>query len=98
MEKKKFEIWTGYYHLGQGYDGSTEPYKWGEEEAIDFKTACMKHELRSHLKRLEDGEEKGNLNMQDYEWFFNPHKISNSWIGQYFENKEEAQKDIDNHK
>ncbi len=89
---KKYEIWTGYYHLGQGYHGSTEPQKWGEEEAIDFKTACMKYELKSHLKRLEEGEQKRNLNMQDYEWFWNPHTNANSWIGKYYESKEDALK------
>jgi hypothetical protein len=91
-EMKKYEIWTGLYSLGQGYTDSIEPEKWGEEEAIDFRTACMKHELKSTLKRIEEGEQLGNLNNQDYNWFFNPHTVTNGWIGKYYESKEEAMK------
>lgn len=88
---KKYQIWIGYYHLGQGFDSPIEPQQIDTVEAVDFKTACMLHELRSRLKRFEEGQLKGDLNSQDYPWWFNEHTISNSWLGKYFETKEEAQ-------
>lgn len=92
---KKYEIWTGYYQIDYG-DAETKPRKWGEEEAINFKTACLKYELKSKLQRLEEGEAKGNLNSQDYPWWFDHNQIRNSWVGQYFETEEEAWKTFKN--
>lgn len=89
---KQFEIWVGYYHLGQGHHGSTEPELIDTILAIDFKTACMKHELLSKLQRIVEGEYKNDLNAQDYPWWFNENLISNSWLGKYYPSKEEAQK------
>jgi len=68
---KEFEIWIGYYHLGQGYHGSTEPEKLCSIQAIDFKTACIKYELTRKLNRIIEGEINRNLNSQDYPWWFN---------------------------
>lgn len=87
---KKFEIWVGYYHLGQGYDPPTEPQLLAEIESVDFKTACIKYELRRKLDRIEEGEKKRNLNSQDYPWWFNEITVSNSWLGKYYETREEA--------
>lgn len=89
---KKFEIWIGCYHLGQGYDPSTEPQKIAEIEAVDFKTACIKYELQNKLDRIEEGEANNNLNNQDYPWRFNENTISNTWLGKYYESKEQAWK------
>lgn len=89
---KKYEIWIGYYHLGQGHHGITEPTLLAVEEAINFKTACIKYELKSKLQRIREGELKGDLNSQDYPWWFNENKISNSWTGLYYESKEAALK------
>ena len=47
--KKKYEIWTGNFSLGQGYHGGESPEKVGEEEAISFKVACIKHSLKKRL-------------------------------------------------
>jgi len=87
---KRFEIWIGYYHLGQGYEGSNEPELIAKETAIDFKTACLKYELKSKLRRIEEGERIGNLNSQDYPWWFNENDVSNSWLGKYYETREDA--------
>lgn len=95
---KEFKIWTGYYHLGQGHHGSTKPELWGKELAVDFKTACIKHELKSKLERIEEGEQKGNLCSQDYPWWFNENTLSNSWLGKYYPTKEEAQEDFNKRK
>lgn len=93
---KVFEIWIGNYSLGQGYSSPTEPDLLAEIESVDFKTACIKYELISKLKRLEEGEVKGNLNSQDYPWWFHENSISNSWTGKYYESKEEALKSFKN--
>lgn len=90
---KSYDIWVGYYHLGQGHHGSTEPTLLAHVQAKDFKTACFKYELSSILKSIEEQELKGNyISNQDYEWFYNPHTNSNSWLGSYYETEEEAQK------
>ena len=89
---KTFEIWVGYYHLGQGHHGTTSSRKVATIDAIDFKTACIKYELQSKWNRIEEGEKAGDLNSQDYPWWFNENKVSNSWTGKYFETKEEADK------
>jgi len=88
----KYEIWTGPYHLGQGYGEVREPQKWGEEDAISFQVACVKYELRSMLKGIEEQEQRGYVDSQSCHWFYNYHTNSNSWIGKYYETKEEAQK------
>ena len=88
----KYEIWVGYYHLGQGHHGNTEPELITTVQAINFKTACIKHELTSKLKRILEGEIKGDLNNQDYPWWFDENKIANGWLGKYYESKEEALK------
>lgn len=87
---KEFEIWIGNYNLGQGYGSSYKPHFITKEISVDFKTACIKYELKSKLKRLEEGEIKNNLNSQDYPWWFNENTISNSWTGKYYQSEEEA--------
>lgn len=89
---KTFEIWVGKYHLGQGHHGSIKPELLAKIEAADFKTACIKYELTTKLNRIEEGEKLGNLNMQDYPWWFNENTISNSWLGKYYETEEAALK------
>lgn len=88
----RYDIWIGFYHLGQGHHGSIEPKLLDTIEAFDFKTACLKHELLSKLRRIREGESKKNLNDQDYPWWFNEHTITNSWTGKYYETREEALK------
>jgi len=87
------EIWVGYYHLGQGHHGSTEPQLVDTVVARDFKTACLKHELRSSLNSVEESERVDRyISSQDYTWSYNPYDNSNSWTGKYFPNREEALK------
>jgi hypothetical protein len=95
---KKYEIWVGNYHLGQGHHGSIAPEHIDTQFAPDFKTACLLSELKGKLKRIEEGILKGNLNSQDYPWWFNENTISNSWLGKYYESKEEALKSFENGK
>lgn len=89
---RKYEIWVGYYHLGLGHHGSKEPELIDIQFAPDFKTACLLSELKGKLKRIEEGIIKENLNSQDYPWWFNENTVSNSWLGKYYESKEEALK------
>lgn len=90
---KYYDIWIGYYHLGQGHHSSTEPSLLAHVQAKDFKTACFKYELESHLETIKVLESTGEyISTQDYEWFYNPDDNSNSWLGKYYETEEEAQK------
>lgn len=90
---QEFEIWAGVYDLGQGSDPSTEPTFMGKESSIDFKTACLKYELKRSLEHIEHCEKTGQyLDNQSREWFYNPTSNSNSWTGPYFSSKEEAKK------
>jgi hypothetical protein len=94
---KKFEIWVGYYHLGQGHHGSTQPLKLTEIKAIDFPTACIKYELRSMFNSIEEQEmNKGYVDSQSKEWFYNWRENRNSWTGKYYESYEEALKSFKN--
>lgn len=89
---KKWQIWIGNYHLGQGYDASIEPQMIAEVEAATFDLACLKHELSSMLKSIEEREKKGEyIDFQSRRWFYNWDNNSNSWTGKYFETKEAAQ-------
>jgi len=89
---KKWQIWIGSYHLGQGYDASTEPQMISEVEATTFDLACLKHELLSMLKSIEERERKGEyIDFQSRRWFYDWDNNSNSWTGKYFNTKEDAQ-------
>ena len=92
---KKYEIWVGWYHLGQGYDSPTEPQKVGEEIATSFKIACYLHELQNQIDSLKDRMKKKDTYIEDIHFgtlYYNPKTNSNSWTGEYFETKEEALK------
>ena len=91
---KKFEIWTGSYNLGQGYHQGESPEKVGEEIAINFTIACMKHELRERLKFIELLEKRGNqtndIISTGLKFELNLETLSQSWIGGYYESEESA--------
>ena len=87
---KNYDIWVGYYPGDQGSFGPTKPELVATVPSINFKTACMKHELISKFDRILEGEFKGDLNSQDYPWWFDENKVSNSWIGKYYESEEDA--------
>lgn len=91
---KEYEIWIGYVPPIQGEEGvyNPDPQMVGKETAINFKVACCKHELRSSLESIEKQEKTGHVDSQSLEWFYNPRSNSNSWIGPYFETREEALK------
>jgi len=92
--KNKYEIWVGSYHLGQGYHGSTEPEMLAEVEATTFKIACVIHEHQRVIDSLKKRMNKGDTYIEDAHfggWDYNPKTNSNSWIGKYYETKEEAQ-------
>jgi len=90
---KKYEIWIGDYHLGQGFHHNGKSEKVGEEVASNFQIACLKYELRSKLLFLEKYDDgKKYVSPQDCTWWYNPETNSNSWTGKYYESKEEADK------
>lgn len=50
---KKYEIWIGNYHLGQGSTPPTKAERVATVEAPNFKVACTLHELRRSLESIE---------------------------------------------
>lgn len=88
----KYEIWIGYYSLGQGMSDSTEPNMIAEEEAIDFEVACLKYELKSKLTSIEEQEKQGYVDSQSKEWFYYWKDNSNGWTGKYYKTRQEALK------
>lgn len=91
---KKFDIWTGYYTC-DGYFAK-EPELVDSIKALDFKSACLKHEILQQLHSIELQEKQGYVNKQTYVNFYNPENLYNSWTGKYYETKEEAQKSFIN--
>lgn len=95
LEIKKYEIWIGWYHLGQGYHPPSEPQKLAEVEASSFKIACYLYELQSAADSLKERMKKGDNYIEGIHFGrldYDPKTNSNSWTGRYFETKEEAQK------
>ena len=89
-----YEIWLGYYDLGQGHHGSTKPEKVATVAARSFKLACYIFELESTLasmKKLNDNP-KEYFHEPNLRWDYDVQKVSQSWIGRYYETEEEAQK------
>lgn len=95
---KFFDIWTGYYHLGQGYSASNKPEKVGAVKATSFKIACCIFEHQQSIDSLNRSMERGEYIGEDINyshfgsWYYNPTDNSNSWTGKYFETGEEAWK------
>lgn len=94
-EPREFEIWIGWYHLGQGYDPPTEPQLVATVKSVDFKTACLKHELESSLATIRRLEASGDyISNQQYNNFFSikDGRPYDGWTGFYYETREEALK------
>lgn len=89
---KTYEIWLGNYHLGQGFHHSGKSERVAVEKASSFEIACLKYELRSKLKWVEENDGVRKMTNQDIEWWYNPKDNSNSWTGKYYPSKEEADK------
>jgi hypothetical protein len=87
---EEYEIWVGYYNLGQGMSDPVEPEMLGKECSIDFETACLKFELKRSLEEIEIQEKQGYVNDQSKVWFYNEKKNSNGWTGKYYQSREQA--------
>lgn len=90
---KLYEIWTGYYWRVGSLP--KKPELQATIEALDFKSACMKYELKSRLESIELQEKQGYVNKQSYIDFYNPDTQTNDWCGKYYPSKEEAQKSFE---
>ncbi len=94
---KQYEIWLGWYHLGQGSHSPTKPEKVATVEANSFKAACLLYEYTSHANFLVGQMKKGENVTNDVHfglWCYEPKNNSNSWTGAYYETEEEAQESI----
>ena len=92
---EKYEIWTGYYHLGQGFDPPVRPQKVAEIEATSFPVACYIYELKRALNSLISRMSNGDTYIEDCHFgklYYDGKTNSNSWTGTYFETEEEALK------
>lgn len=85
-----YEIWIGYYHLGDGV-ASIAPQMVSAIFAPSFKVACLLYELRSKLESIESMIQNDNyVDPQSCRWFYNFDTNSNDWTGKYFETEKEA--------
>ena len=89
---KEYEIWVGYYSLGQGHDTPMGPQMIAKEVAINFEIACLKQELKRTLAAIEKQEKEGYVCNQSKEWWYDWKTNSNSWTRKYYQTKEEALK------
>jgi len=92
-EVKKFDIWIGWFHLGQGHHPPSEPEKVATVEATTFKIACWLHELESQAKSIRERMVQPNAYVEDAHFgslYYNPKTNSNGWVGKYYETREEA--------
>jgi len=90
---KKYEIWIGYYSLGQGSDFPTKPEKLAEVFATSFKIACVIFEHENSVRSLRRQMEQPGSYIEDIhfgKWNYDPKTNSNSWVGRYFETETEA--------
>jgi hypothetical protein len=90
---KQYEIWTGYYWR----DGllPKEPELQAVIKALDFKSACMKYELKNRLESIELQEKQGYVNKLSYVDYYDPDTQTNHWCGKYYPSREEAQKSFE---
>jgi len=93
---KKYQIWIGYYNMGQGSTPSTEPQLVATIKAPRFDVACLLYELESNYKFIQQAMKRDQyIDHQTCEWFYNRSSNSNSWTGKYYETKQEAQKSFE---
>lgn len=88
-----YDIWTGYYHLGQGHHPPSKPNKVATVSATSFKIACCIHEHQSSIDSLNRQMSRGDVYIEDIhfgKWHYDPKTNSNSWTGKYFESEEAA--------
>ena len=88
-ELKAWEIWLGYYSLGQGHHPPSKPELVATITAVSFKNACWTYELESLLKTSRTRETNG---IHFGKIHYRPQDNSNSWTGKYYQSKEEALK------
>jgi hypothetical protein len=90
---KEYEIWVGWYHLGQGSHPPNKPQMVDKVTAPSFKVACTLHELKSTLETIEKCiKEDRYVDNQTCRWFYNFDTNKNSWVGEYFETEDDAWK------
>lgn len=94
-----YEIWLGWYHLGQGSHPPTEPNRVGVVKATSFKIACVIYEHQKAIDSLKSRMERGDTYIEDIHfggWCYDAKSNSNSWTGKYYETKEKAMESINN--
>lgn len=94
----KYEIWLGYYHLGQGYDPPNEPKKIAEIKATSFRIACVIYEHQSSIDGLKKQMECGHPYIEDIhfgKWNYNPKTNSNCFTGRYYESEKQAKESFE---
>jgi hypothetical protein len=95
MNLRSYEIWLGWYHLGQGYSEPSKPELVAVIRATSFKIACVIYEHRLAIDTLNQRMGRKDTYIEDIhfgKWYYDPLTNSNSWTGKYYESKEEAQK------
>lgn len=92
---RDYDIWIGFYHLGQGHHPPAKPVKVATIKASSFKIACYLYELQNEIKSLEERISRGDSYIEDIHFgklYYDPKTNSNHWTGTYFETEQEALK------
>ena len=93
---KEYEIWLGYYHMGQGHHPPSKPEKVADVVATSFRVACWLYELKSQYDFIVNRMEKDpNAYIEGTHFgtmYYQPKYNGNSWTGSYYESKKEAKK------
>lgn len=91
--EKEYEIWTGYYSLGQGMDDATTVRFIGKQKGRNFQDACAIYHMKEAITSRERAWKEGSYydtSRFDYRWDTNTY-----WGIEFFPSKEEAQAQID---
>lgn len=87
-EMKDYEIWVGYYDMGQEYSPPEKPYMLDTVQAQTFEDACAVHSLTKCLSCYQDKIKKGTGHKCHllYDFKTNSHPI----MGKYYQSEDEA--------
>lgn len=96
--KQSYQVWIGYYNLGQGHYPQSKPELVAEILADCFQTACIIYEHQISIKFLNKRALNSCKDVHYGKWYYNPESNSNSWTGKYYCSHEDALKSFENRK
>lgn len=89
---KRYQIWIGNYHLGQGYDPPAAPELIAVIWSCNFKLACYEYETQQRMGMIQWSKLEGKEDIHTYVNQYDPEKMINRWLGKYYESEADAWK------